>query len=110
MTTIDTIERTKAIKKDMQKIVKKFRDTLPDCIGCMGDHYRPLNPRAMLTQQQMRNGTATINFGWNNEYSNNNLDEFAASEAFKTFCERHGIQVGGKEINQDNCVQIRLYI
>jgi hypothetical protein len=63
----------------------------------------------MLTSQQMQKGTATVNFGRNCEGNHNKLDDFAASERFKAFCEKHSIRVGSKEINQDNRVQLRLY-
>jgi predicted outer membrane repeat protein len=42
------------MKKDFQKAVKAFRD---------GSKYHGEYPKAMMTAQQMRKGTATINGG-----------------------------------------------
>lgn len=97
------------IKKDLQKTVKKFRDALPDRTDWQGRAVRPEYPKAMLTRQQMAKGTATINFGHNCEANHNALADFANSDEFKAFCEKHSIQVGPKEINADNRVQIRMY-
>ena len=105
----NTMTNTETLKKDLQKTVKKFRDTLPDRIDWYGKPYRPTYPKAMLTGQQMKKGTATINFGHNDEAHHNTLDSFASSAEFKAFCEKHGIKVGPKEINSDNRVQLRLY-
>jgi hypothetical protein len=97
------------LKKDLQKTVKKFRDALPDRIDWYGRTVRPEYPKAMLTGQQMVKGTATINFGRNCEKNHNALAEFASSDEFKAFCEKHSVKVGPKEINADNRVQLRLY-
>jgi hypothetical protein len=97
------------LKKDLQKTVKKFRDTLPDYIDWLGSSRRPEYPKAMLTGQQAAKGTATINFGHNCEANHNKLTDFANSDEFKAFCEKHSIKVGGKEINSDNRVQLRVY-
>ena len=100
---------TENLKKDLQKTVKKFRDSLPDRIDWYGRPVRPEYPKAMLTGQQRAKGTATINFGHNCEKNHNALADFANSDAFNAFCEKHGIKVGPKEINGDDRVQLRLY-
>lgn len=97
------------IKKDLQKTVKKFRDALPEVPDWRGNLCRPEYPKAMLTGQQMMKGTATINFGHNCEANHDKLADFAASDAFKVFCEKYGIKVGPKEVNSDNRVQLRMY-
>lgn len=102
-------ENIATIKKDLQKIVKKYRDSLEKVIDNRGRVFTPEYPKAMMTGQQIEKGTATINFGYNFADHHDNLNEFANSEAFKTFCEKHSIKVAGKEINADNRVQLRLY-
>lgn len=98
-----------AIKKDLQKIVKKFRDAKPDTKNWRGQTCRDEFPKAMMTCQQMINGTATVNFGHNNDRHNAELAAFTESEAFKAFCEKYDIRVGVKEVNQDDRVQIRIH-
>lgn len=102
-----------SLKKDLQKIVKKHRDAKPDCTRYLsGGHTQPCRPefpKAMMTRQQMAKGTATINFGYNCQRHHDEIDAFTAAEAFKTFCEKHDVKVGPKEINSDNRVQLRLY-
>lgn len=100
---------TDTLKKDLQKTVKKFRDALPDRTDWCGRPYRPEYPKAMLTGQQLAKGTATINFGHNCETNHDALADFASSDEFKAFCEKHSITVGPKEINADNRVQLRMY-
>jgi hypothetical protein len=100
---------TENLKKDLQKTVKKFRDALPDRVDWYGRPCRPEYPKAMLTGQQLAKGTATINFGHNCEANHTKLADFASSDEFKAFCEKHGVKVGAKEINGDNRVQLRMY-
>ena len=102
-------EKAAVLKKDLQKIVKKYRDAQPKRIDYRGKLVSPEYPKAMLTGQQMSKGTATINFGYNCEANHDNLADFAASDSFKSFCEKHDIRVGAKEINSDNRVQLRMY-
>lgn len=106
MTATKNIE---TLKKDLQKTVKKYRDTLPDLTDWYGRTVRPAYPKAMLTGQQMEKGTATINFGHNCEANHNKLAAFASSDEFKAFCEKHSVKVGPTEINADNRVQLRMY-
>lgn len=103
------MKNTDALKKDLQKTVKKYRDNLPKVTNYCGKISSPEYPKAMLTGQQMAKGTATINFGYNCESNHDKLAEFAASDEFKSFCEKHDIKVGPKEINSDNRVQLRMY-
>lgn len=97
-----------SMKKDLQKIVKKYRDSKPSIKNWRGESCRDEFPKAMMTGQQEANRTATINFGYNNERHHTEYAEFANSEALRIFCENHGVRVVGKEINQDNRVQMRL--
>ena len=100
---------TAAIKKDLQKIVKKFRDAKPDGKNWRGEPCRETSPKASLTGQQEAKRTATVNFGCNSEKHNAEYAAFVASRSFGEFCAKHGIKIGHKEINPDNCVQLRLY-
>lgn len=104
-----TTTNTAELKKDLQKTVKKFRDNLPKVTDYYGRQVTPEYPKAMATNQQLAKNTATVNFGYNCEANHDKLTEFAASDAFKAFCEKHGIKVGPKEINADNRVQLRIY-
>lgn len=103
------MKNTTVIKKDLQKIVKKHRDAKPDAIDYKGRTYRSEFPKAMMTNAQMLKDTATINFGYNCPEHHDEIETFTTSDAFKAFCEKHGVKVGPKEINSDNRVQVRLY-
>ena len=100
------------MKKDFQKVVKMFRDKLPD------KHYkdsrtnedrtcRPEYPKAMLTSAQERKKTATVNFG-KGETSRMAAGLFQAYEPFITWCESYGITKSEIELNSDNCFQVRV--
>ena len=105
------------MKKDFQKVVKMFRDSLPDIMGrrWTGENWvrdrpiRPEFPKAMMTKQQMDKGTATINFGSAmNEDTIPNAVAFKTYPPFVTWCETYGAQVVGIEMNQDNRYQLRV--
>ncbi len=98
----------KKMKKELQKIVKAYRDSKPDEKDWRGDPRRPEFPKAMLTGQQELKKTATINFGWNEETHQKELEEFRASEVFQSFLEKYELTDAGKELNQDNRIQIRI--
>ncbi len=100
------------MKKDFQKIVKAFRDALPD------EHFihymtkqectcRPELPKAMMTQQQERNRTATANFG-KTANAAANAERFLASDTFASWCTEYGINRAYIEINSDKCYQVRV--
>lgn len=100
------------MKKDFQKIVKMFRDRLPDVHYI--DHWtneertcRPEYPKAMLTAQQERNHTATVNFG-RGEGARMATGLFRAYEPFITWCESYGIKSTDIELNADNNFQVRI--
>ena len=82
------------MKKDFQNMVKAFRDTLPDVvwISQFGESlHRPEYPKAMMTEQQMRKGTATINCS----YGKNAKERAEAIKTFPAFiawCESYGIK------------------
>ena len=99
----------KMMKKELQKIVKKHRDSKPDVLNWRGEAGRPEFPKAMLTGQQEAKRTATINFGYNEESSQKELKAFAESAEFKSYLECTGMKYAGMELNQDNRIQMRLY-
>ena len=105
------------MKKDFQKVVKMFRDTLPDYMGgrWTGSGWvydkpcRPEFPKAMMTEQQMRKGTATINLGYAKEEKAKELAESLTTfPPFQTWCESYGAKVERTELNPDNRWQIRI--
>ena len=51
----------------------------------------PEYPKAMMTEQQIRNGTATINFGCGKR-AQNNVEDFRHYEPFAIWCESYGIK------------------
>ena len=97
------------MKKDFQKVVKMFRDTLPDRINWRGESCRPEFPKAMMTEQQIRKGTATINLGYVDEAEANEVAEsMKMFSPFAMWCESYGATVTGTELNPDNRWQIRI--
>lgn len=100
----------KNAKKDFAKIVKVYRDGKPDVERW--DNWnkktvmvRPEFPKAMMTSQQMENGTATINFGWKGQEEAN---KFLTYEPFTTWCESYGARIKGVELNPDGRYQVRV--
>ena len=98
----------KKMKKELQKIVKAYRDSKPDAQDWRGNPCRDEYPKAMMTSQQMAKQTATINFGYDTAAHQEELAEFTGSEAFKSFMKQNGLIYAGKELNQDNNIQIRI--
>ena len=92
------------MKKDFQKAVKAYRDTLPDVTWYLGgdrtEQHRPEIPKAMMTAQQMRKGTATINCG-RGEYGKALAPKVAESEQFVAWCEAYGIKTVQIEIAKE---------
>lgn len=84
------------MKKDFQKVVKMFRDDLPKVTqyystGEVRKVAPQEYPKAMMTAQQERKGTATINFGNSNRVQNN-VECFRNYEPFTVWCESYGIR------------------
>ena len=106
------------MKKDFQKVVKMFRDSLPDvealCLNFETRKWemmmvRPEHPKAMMTNAQIKNGTATINCGRANGKSNETYAiDMMSFEPFKVWCESYGIKTVKCEVNSDNCRQVRV--
>ncbi|MBR4249930.1 MAG: hypothetical protein IKQ24_07250 [Verrucomicrobia bacterium] len=102
--------RVKHMKQDLQKMVKMYRDTLP-----MEVYYdwrlnaqrlkRPENPKAMMTEKQMKNKTATINCGRNGEEKARDRIEWPQ---FRHWCESYGVKNPRIEVNSDGGYQIRV--
>ena len=100
------------MKKDFQKVVKMFRESLPDYMGLCYNFEthewekkpcRPEYPKAMMTEQQIRKGTATINCG-HEETAIGMMDY----EPFKIWCESYGIKSVKHEMNSDKRYQVRV--
>lgn len=100
-----------AMKKDFQKLVKHYRDQKPDVMGYnwrTGKRdlpCRPELPKAMMTEQQIRNRTATINFG---REGLTEAQRFTSYEPFTAWCQAFGIEHTAVEINPDGKFQIRV--
>lgn len=87
---------TSNMKKDFQKVVKMFRENLPKVTqyystGEVRKVAAPEYPKAMMTAQQERKGTATINFGSGSK-AHTNLESFRHYEPFTIWCESYGIK------------------
>lgn len=106
------------MKKDFQKIVKMYRDSMPDIDG-WGMNWntrkyeqikvRPEYPKAMLTERQMANGTATINCGSKHNAGYQGVAEKLMDyEPFKIWCSSYGIKSATVEINGDEHYQVRV--
>lgn len=106
------------MKKDFQKAVKAYRDTLPKVTqyystGEVRGVYNPEYPKAMFTEQQARKCTATVNCGWagNDEAktrAHNRAAGLLASKKFVAWCENYGIKSIDFEMNADGNLQIRV--
>lgn len=82
------------MKKDFQKVVKMFRDTLPDVIWIsqFGESlHRPEYPKAMMTESQMRKGTATVNCSYGNG-AKEMAEAVKVFPAFVKWCETYGVK------------------
>ena len=86
-------------KKDFQKAVKAFRDTLPDYMGLRwtGTDWakekpcRPEYPKAIMTASQIRKGTATINCSYGTG-AKELAEKMMNFPQFKEWCEEWGIK------------------
>jgi len=101
------------MKKDFQKAVKMFRDELPDmfCIDLQGREHavRREYPKAMMTAQQERKKTATVNFGREGQKDNWTAAEaFMEHPAFVAWLEKYAILSARIETSNDHNVQIRV--
>ena len=80
------------IKKDFQKVVKQIRDDLN-----RNAERKNAYPKAMMTGQQVKKRTATINCG---EYADSSFVQVAGDRAnkimnderFKRFCNIYGVK------------------
>ena len=100
------------MKKEFQKAVKAFRDTLPDVTwhlsGGREEIHRPEYPKAMMTSSQIRKGTATINC------STGHVEEMMSFPKFTAWCKEWGIKKVAVESVRDpygsgTIEQIRVY-
>ena len=100
---------TKSMKKDFQKMVKAYRDSKPAIYSEWSKQMvRPEFPKAMLTNQQLCNNTATINFGYGTSRIHDEAKAFINSAAFTTFCDKYEIKNAFVELNSDNRYQVRI--
>lgn len=84
------------MKKDFQKVVKMFRDDQPKVTqyystGEIRKVCAPEYPKAMMTAQQERKGTATVNCDWGDK-AKERAEEFIKYQPFVTWCESYGIK------------------
>ena len=103
------------LKKDFQKAVKAYRDTLPNVRYSMRSgevrEERPEYPKAMLTARQGEKRTATVAFGcWEagSEKLQQRVDAFKQFKPFTDLCETYGIKVGGMERDTYGYTSLRL--
>lgn len=103
------------MKKDFQKAVKAYRDTLPMVNRYMGGgverQERPDYPKAILTARQAENRTATVSWGYwckDSQILMYHIDKLRKSKAFSDFCTAYGVTVGGIERSGDGWVMMRL--
>ena len=99
------------MKKDFQKVVRMYRDTLPDVTNWRNEPCRPEFPKAMMTEQQIRKGTATVNLGYAKEERARELfNGLTAFAPFVVWCESYGATVTGLELNPDGRYQVRIRV
>lgn len=84
------------MKKDFQKVIKAIRDSLPKVTqyystGEIRKVASPEYPKAMMTAQQMRKGTATVNCG-SGLPGRNRRATVISNAAFVKWCETYGIK------------------
>ena len=83
------------MKKDFQKAVKAFRDTLPDVIwhlsGGREELHRPEYPKAMMTSSQIRKGTATINCSYGDK-AKETAESLINFPQFKAWCDEWDVK------------------
>ena len=84
------------MKKDFQKVCKMYRDTLPDVpvyysCGVGKKMERPKYPKAIMTAQQVRKGTATVNCDLG-EGAKKTAEAFSKYPPFIEWCESYGIK------------------
>lgn len=84
------------MKKDLQKVVKAFRDSLPKVTqyystGEVRKIASPEYPKAMMTAQQERKGTATINCSYGSK-AKERAEAMKAYPPFVKWCESYKIK------------------
>lgn len=88
----------KQTKKEFQKVIKEIR---------LGHQY----PKAMMTGQQIRNNTATVNCGgehWPESYTRELAEEVMEDRRFQEFLSRHDAEAKIEQ-NSLQAWQIRIY-
>lgn len=103
------------LKKEFQKVVKAYRDTLPNVTYSTHSggvrEERPEYPKAMLTVRQGEKRTATVAFGcWAAEsvILKHRIDDFKRFRPFIDFCEAYDVMVGGIERDSYGYASMRL--
>lgn len=103
----------KAIKKEFQRAVKAYRDTLPDVTHfATGLAVRPDYPKAMLTARQAAKRTATIYLGYwpNDKKPMQIIMELKNCLPFLEWCARYSVIIADQiERNSWGGVSLRLY-
>ena len=79
------------MKKELQKVIKAFRDEQKEASAY---------PKAMMTAQQMRKGTATINCG-RSDCGNERSQKVLSYKPFIEWCDANGIKTCEVEIAQE---------
>ena len=105
----------KVFKKEFQKAVKAYRDTLPNAtrLGLAGGtrEVRPEYPKAMLTAKQAEKRTATVKLGQWGNYSdklNKRVEDLMAFIPFRDWCYQYGVTVCGVERDSWGGASLRL--
>ena len=109
------------MKKHFQKVVKEFRDSLPDvnklCWVTVDGNcnfrremmsVRPEYPKAMMTAAQIKKNTMTVNFGY--KASVEKVDAFVSTQSFKDFCEQFHVKAVGVETDSSKYLILRLKV
>lgn len=90
---------TAEIKKEFQKVVATIRKELNTEAGKAYEY-----PKAMMTAQQMRKNTATVNCGG----SFTRRDQVLRHPALIAFCEKHHATAEAERIPYDSYIQHQL--
>lgn len=101
------------MKKDLQKLVKMFRDELNQTRERKSDY-----PKAMMTGEQMKRRTATINCGYtwcaDDEEVMGNLRQRAnfimEDQRFINFCEGYDAIAHVEEVKVSGTTQVQIRI
>lgn len=80
---------TAEIKKEFQKVIATIRKELNKAAGCAFDY-----PKAMMTGQQMRKNTATVNCG----HSFTRRNQVLQHPAFMAFCKKYNAVATAEQV------------